>query len=306
MLIDPQPDHRVWLDGELLRWDQARMPLTAHHYGVGVFEGVRLYPTDSGPAIFRLGAHTRRLFQSAHILDIRIPYGPEEIDRAQLQAVRENQLTSAYIRPFVYYDGIMGLSPSVADLTVHTAVLAIGWQDRAAGSPAKGLRVRTSSLIRNHASSVFLRAKANGNYMTSVMALKEARAAGADDALLLDGGGRVVEGTGANVFIVRDGTLLTPPLTAALPGITRDTVLTLARDLDVPARESQLTRDDLYIADEVFFTGTAAEIAPIVEVDGRAIANGEPGPLTTRFKNLYDEIIHGRSAPYREWLTFVE
>jgi len=312
MLLAPAPDHVVWLDDAFVRWRDATMHVTSHHYGVGVFEGVRAYPTAGAVAIFRLADHTDRLFRSAHILNLRIPYSREHLNRVQCEVVRRNRLESAYLRPLVFHDGIAGLGLHTQGLTVHVLVAAVGWQDgaypqAAHGGPLRGLRVRTSSLIRHHPNAVFTKAKANGNYMNSILALQEARACGADDALLLDAQGFVAEGSGANVFVVRRGVVYTPPTTSALEGITRETIWSLAEGEGIPVREKQITRDEVYIADEVFFTGTAVEVLPVVELDGRAIGAGAtgPGPITTRLATLYHEHVRGMREDRHGWLAVV-
>lgn len=307
MLPKPAPDHVVWLDGELVPWRDATMHVTAHHYGVGVFEGVRAYPTARGTAIFRLQDHTDRLFRSAHILNLPLPFDRDAVNEAQMEVLRRNRLESAYIRPLVFCDGLTGLSLHTHDLTVHVLVAALGWR---AAYPEpdrrpRGLKLKTSSLVRHHPNSVFTKAKANGNYMNSILALQEARGCGADDAMLLDARGFVAEASGANLFLVENGTLHTPEITSALDGITRDTVWTLAEAEGLEVRERSITRDEVYTADEVFLTGTAVEVQPIVEVDGRAIGDGAPGPVTGRIKELYEAHVCARCDDTRGWLTFL-
>jgi branched-chain amino acid aminotransferase len=308
----PGPDQVVWLDGRLVPWRDATVHVTAHHYGVGVFEGVRAYPSERGPAIFRLEDHTRRLFRSAHILGIPIPPEVDRacLERAQRAVVAKNGFRAAYIRPFVFYDGAAGLGLHTHDLTVRVAVVALEWSDRGAylagEHAAIGVSARTSSFTRHHPNGLLTKAKANGNYMNSILALAEARAAGADEALLLDQQGFVTEGSGANVFVVQGGALHTPPVASVLDGITRDTIMTLAAELGVPVRERAITRDEIYAADEAFLTGTAAEVTPIRALDGRRIGAGGRGALTERLQSLYLEHVHGRVGAGRGWLTSTE
>ena len=307
MLIPPTPEHVVWLDGDYVPWREATMHVTAHHYGVGVFEGLRAYPPPRGLAVFRLRDHTDRLFRSAHILNMAIPFERDQLDEAQQEVLRRNRLESAYLRPFVFCDGVTGLSLHRHALSTHVIILAVGWQSAyPAGTPtARGLSLRTSSLTRHHPNSVFTKAKANGNYMNSIMALQEARACGADDALLLDAQGFVAEASGANIFIVRDGAVATPPTTSALEGITRATIWTIAESEGLLVTERPLTRDEVYCADEVFLTGTAAEVTPVTQVDGRAIGAGTPGPIASRLKARYADHVHGRCDDPHQWLTNV-
>ncbi len=300
-------DGVIWLDGELVPWREAKVHVLTHtfHYGLGVFEGVRAYRTPDGPAIFRLRDHTDRLFQSAHILGMRLPYDRETLDRAQIAAVRENGLDSAYIRPMCFY-GSEGMGLRADNLRVHCMVAAWAW-GAYLGEEAmeKGIRIKVSSFTRHHVNITMCRAKANGNYINSMLALQEALECGYDEALLLDAEGFVMEGSGENVFIVRDGVLYTPDLTSALDGITRRTIIQLAREADIEVVEKRITRDEVYIADEAFFTGTAAEVTPIREVDGRTIGEGRRGPVTTLLQRMYFDAVHGRSPVPHGWLTLV-
>jgi branched-chain amino acid aminotransferase len=300
-------DGVIWLDGEMVPWREAKTHVLTHtlHYGMGVFEGVRAYRTDQGTAIFRLDEHTDRLFRSAHILGIPMPYDRATLNQAQLAAVRDNQLESAYIRPMCFY-GSEGMGLRADNLQVHCMVAAWEWGSYlGAENMHKGIRIRVSSFTRHHVNITMCRAKANGNYMNSMMALQEALRDGYDEALLLDAEGYVMEGSGENLFIVRDGVLYTPDLTSALDGITRKTVMTLAGELGIEVVEKRITRDEVYIADEAFFTGTAAEVTPIREVDGRTIGSGGRGPVTERLQGLYFDQVHGRREEHPEWLTLV-
>ncbi len=300
-------DGYIWFDGKMLPWRDARVHCLTHtlHYGMGAFEGVRAYATPHGPAIFRLQDHTRRLFNSAKILGMPIPYTPEQINDACLRAVAENGLSTAYLRPMVFY-GSEGMGLHADNLRTHTMVAAWEW-GAYLGDEGKerGIRVKTSSFTRHHVNVAMCRAKANGNYMNSMLAVQEATQAGYDEALLLDVGGFVCEGSGENFFMIRDGVLHTPSLTSALEGITRDTVIRLAREEGIEVRERQITRDEVYIADEAFFTGTAAEVTPIRELDGRVIGNGGRGPITAKLQARYFGVVEGRDSKHQEWLTHI-
>lgn len=298
-------DGVIWLDGELLPWRDAKVHVLTHtlHYGMGVFEGVRAYDTGNGAAIFRLAEHTRRLFRSARILNMQIPYDADTLNEVQRQVVRENNLDSAYIRPMAFY-GSEGMGLRADNLSVHVTVAAWEWGAYlGAENMERGIRIRTSSFTRHHVNITMCKAKANGNYMNSMLALQEALTCGYDEAMLLDNEGYVAEGSGENIFIVRDGVIYTPELTSALEGITRDTILVLADEIGVEVREKRITRDEVYIADEAFFTGTAAEVTPIREVDDRPIGNGGRGPITERLQTMYFDQVHGRRETYPEWLT---
>lgn len=301
-------DGVIWLDGEMIDWREAKTHVLTHtlHYGMGVFEGVRAYHTDQGPAIFRLEEHTRRLFDSAHILGMNMPFDHETINEAHKAVVRENNLDSAYFRPMCFY-GSEGMGLRADNLNTHVMVAAWEWGAYLGEeNMTKGIRIRVSSFTRHHVNATMCRAKANGNYMNSMMALKEALDNGYDEALLLDANGFVMEGSGENIFIVRDGVIYTPDLTSALDGITRKTVIQLAEEAGYTVVEKRITRDEVYIADEAFFTGTAAEVTPIREVDGRAIGCGSRGPITEQLQSKYFDVVHGRSPEHMGWLTVVK
>ncbi|MEW7980066.1 MAG: branched-chain amino acid transaminase [Candidatus Sedimenticola endophacoides] len=297
----------IWLDGEMVPWRDAKVHVLTHtlHYGMGVFEGVRAYETERGPAIFRLRDHTDRLFRSAHILGMNMPFDAETLNQAQVAAVRDNGLKSAYLRPMCFL-GSEGMGLRADNLKTHVMVAAWEWGAYLGEENLKnGIRVRVSSFTRHHVNVTMCRAKANGNYMNSMLALQEALQNGYDEALLLDTNGFVMEGSGENVFIVRDGVIYTPDLTSALDGITRQTIMTLCRELGIPVVEKRITRDEVYIADEAFFTGSAAEVTPIREVDNRAIGSGTRGPVTERLQRLYFDQVQGRRDEHPEWLTYV-
>ena len=300
-------DGLIWYDGKLVDWRSATTHVLTHtlHYGMGVFEGVRAYKTDKGAAIFRLQDHTDRLFNSAHILQMKMPFSKQEIMEAQKAAVRENKLESAYIRPMAFYGAeAMG----IAAKTLSTHVICAAWSWGAyMGDEAltKGIRVKTSSFSRHHVNITMCKAKANGNYMNSILAHQEAAQDGYDEALLLDVDGFVAEGSGENVFIIRKGKLYTPDLTSALEGITRDTIVQLAKEIGLEVIEKRITRDEVYTADEAFFTGTAAEVTPIRELDNRDIGTGTRGPITEQLQAMYFDVVKGKSAKHADWLTLV-
>ncbi len=301
-------DGVIWFDGEMVPWRDAKTHVLTHtlHYGMGVFEGVRAYDAEQGTAIFRLQSHTDRLFRSAHILQMPMPFDRAMLNQAQCAVVRENQLQSAYLRPMCFY-GSEGMGLRADNLKVHVIVAAWEWGAYLGkDNLERGIRIRTSSFTRHHVNITMCKAKANGNYMNSMLALREALNCGYDEAMLLDNEGYVAEGSGENIFIVRDGVLYTPDLTSALEGITRDTIMTFARDEGIEVREKRITRDEVYIADEAFFTGTAAEVTPIREVDDRAIGNGGRGPVTERLQSMYFDQVHGRREDYPQWLSLVD
>jgi branched-chain amino acid aminotransferase len=297
----------IWLDGRFVPWDEANVHVLTHtlHYGLGVFEGLRCYRCDDGSsAIFRLKEHTRRLFDSAHILGIRIPYSPDTIEAACVETVRKNQLDECYVRPLVFLgDGEMGLS---AKNPVRAAIAAWRWGAYLGDAGLKnGIRVKTSSFQRFHVNTLMPKAKAVGNYINSILASQEVRTAGYEEALMLDTDGHVAEASGENVFIVRDGVVRTPESTAILPGITRDSVIRLLADRGVEVRIERIGRDEIYIADEAFFTGTAVEVTPIRELDDRRIGSGSPGPLTVELQAEFFDVVRGRDPRRSGWLTRV-
>ena len=300
-------DGVIWYDGKLVPWRDATTHVLTHtlHYGMGVFEGVRAYKAEQGTAIFRLQEHTDRLFRSAHILGMKLPFDKAAISEAQRTVVRENKLESGYLRPMAFF-GSEAMGISAKNLSVHVIVAAWPW-GAYLGQEAleRGIRVKTSSFSRHHVNITMCKAKANGNYMNSMLALREALSVGYDEAMLLDNEGYVAEGSGENIFIVRNGTIYTPDLTSALDGITRDTIFTLAAEAGIPVKEKRITRDEVYIADEAFFTGTAAEVTPIREVDGRMIGSGTRGPVTTQLQKTYFDLVHGRHPGHPEWLSLV-
>ncbi len=300
-------DGVIWYDGKMVPWRDATTHVLTHtlHYGMGAFEGERAYKTDKGTAIFRLKEHTDRLFCSAHILGMNIPFSKDEINEATRAAVRENNLETAYIRPMCFY-GSEGMGLRADNLKVHVIVAAWEWGTYlGADGLEKGIRIKTSSFTRHHVNITMCKAKANGHYINSMLALQEAQADGYDEALLLDVDGFVAEGSGENIFIVRNGVIYTPELTSALEGITRDTIFQLAKDEGLEIREKRITRDEVYCADEAFFTGSAAEVTPIRELDNRAIGNGKRGPITEKLQTIYFDQVHGRRNQYPEWQALV-
>ncbi len=300
-------DGLIWFDGEMVEWREAKIHVLTHtlHYGMGCFEGVRAYHADQGTAIFALQAHTRRLLDSCKILGMDITYSEQELIDAQIASVRENKLDSAYIRPMCFY-GAEGMGLRADNLSVHCIVAAWEWGTYL-GKDAleKGIRIKTSSFTRHHVNIAMTRAKANGQYINSMMALGEAIKDGYDEALLLDPEGYVAEGSGENIFTVRDGVIYTPEATSALNGITRKTIFTLAADAGLEIIEKRITRDEVYIADEAFFTGTAAEVTPISELDNRPIGTGSRGPITEQLQSAFFDLVHGRNEKHLDLLTFI-
>ncbi|WP_225781845.1 branched-chain amino acid transaminase [Xenophilus sp. Marseille-Q4582] len=299
-------DGKIWMDGELVDWRDAKIHVLTHtlHYGCGAFEGVRAYKTDKGTAIFRLEEHTERLFNSAKILRMKLPFSKEQLNEAQKQVVRENQLESCYLRPLVWIGSEkLGVSPK--GNTVHAMVAAWAWGAYLGEEGLKrGIRVKTSSYTRHHVNITMTQAKAVSNYSNSILANMEATEDGYDEALLLDSAGFVSEGAGENIFVVKNGVIYTPDLSAgALNGITRNTILHIAKDLGIEVVQKRITRDEVYIADEAFFTGTAAEVTPIRELDRVEIGIGSRGPVTEKVQAAFFDIVNGRNPKYAHWLT---
>ena len=302
-------DGWIWYDGKLVPWRDATTHVLTHtlHYSMGVFEGVRCYATAKGPAIFRLRDHTNRLFRSARIFAMKIPYAPDEIFDAQRACVRENRLEACYIRPIAFY-GSDAMGVAARSNPVRVAVAAWPWGAYlGAEGLEKGIRVRTSSFTHHHPNVTMCGAKAVTNYAVSILANQEATHDGYEEAMLLDTQGYICQGSGENVFIVRDGKLATPDLAGgALAGITRETVLAFAGELGIAVQERRITRDEVYVADEAFFTGTAAEITPIREYDNRVIGDGRRGPITTKLQSLFFDTVNGRNPLHMDWLTYVD
>jgi branched-chain amino acid aminotransferase len=300
---------KIWIDGDFVDWDNATIHVLTHtlHYGLGVFEGIRCYKCNEGQSsIFRLKEHTDRLFDSAHIMQIEIPFLKEEINAAIIATLEINKLKEGYIRPLVFLGyGSMGLFPK--NNPVRVVIAAWPWGAYLGEDGLKnGIRVKISSFTRQHVNINMTKAKVCGNYVNSSMAKMEAIASGFDEALLLDTEGYVSEGSGENIFIVKEGKIITTPMTSILRGITRDTVITLARERGIEVAEERFTRDDLYIAEEAFFTGSAAEITPIREVDCRMIGPGKPGPITSTLQTAFFDIVTGKNKQYSHWLTYIK
>jgi branched-chain amino acid aminotransferase len=302
-----QETEKIWMDGKMVAWKDASVHVLTHtlHYGLGVFEGIRCYKTGKGPAIFKLSEHVNRLFASAHIVQIKIPFSKEEIGSAIIETVRVNRLQECYIRPIAFIGyGEMGLYAMKNPIQV--AIAAWPWGTYLGDEGIQhGIRAKVSSVSRHHVNISMTRAKVTAYYANSQIAKREVKEAGYDEAILLDTDGYVAEGPGENIFIVREGKLKTTPLTSILEGITRASVLELAKEKKVPSVEQRFTRDELYIADEAFFTGTAAEITPIREVDGRRIGSGKPGPITKDLQKAFFDIVHGKDENHRSWLTYL-
>ncbi len=301
-------DGVIWMDGQMIDWRNANVHVLSHtlHYGCGVFEGVRAYKTDAGTAIFRLQEHTERLFNSAKILRLNLPFSQDKINQAQIDVVRENKLQSCYIRPLVWV-GSEQLSVSPKNNTIHTMVAAWSWGAYLGEEGMQqGIRVKTSSYTRHHVNITMTQAKAVSNYSNSILANLEATQDGYDEALLLDANGFVSEGAGENIFIIKNNVVYTPDLSAgALNGITRNTVMHICEDLGIKLVQKRITRDEVYIADEAFFTGTAAEVTPIREVDRVIIGSGKRGEITKKIQQTFFDIVNGRNSKYMHWLTTV-
>jgi branched-chain amino acid aminotransferase len=300
-----QATEKIWMNGAFVKWDDAKVHILTHtlHYGTGVFEGIRCYKADSGSAVFRLTEHVDRLFDSAHILQMDIPFTREAVSEAILETIRVNKIDACYIRPLAYIGyGAMGVYPQ--DNPVELSIAVWPWGSYLGEEGLKnGIRVKVSSFIRPHVNATMVHSKTTANYANGLLAKREALKDGYDEAMLLDTDGYVAEGSGENVFMVRKGVIKTPPLTSILEGITRETVIQLAAERGIRVVEERFTRDELYIADEAFFTGTAAEITPIREVDNRTIGTGRPGPATKDLQAAFFEIVHGRDSRHTDWLT---
>jgi branched-chain amino acid aminotransferase len=301
-------DGFIWKDGELVPWREATVHVLTHslHYGMAIFEGVRAYRQPDGSAsIFRLADHTRRLFDSARIFMMQMPFSEEVINNAQREVIKANKLDSGYLRPLVFY-GSKQMGVAARGNTVHVAIAAWPWGAYLGEEGlTRGIRVKTSSFSRHHVNVTMCRAKASGNYINSIMANQEATMNGYDEALLLDVNGYVAEGAGENLFIVKDGVLIEPEVTSGLMGITRRTIIALAEDLGIPFKSRLMTRDDVYLADEAFFTGTAAEVTPVRELDDRPIGSGSRGPMTEKLQAAFFDIVNGKNPKYQHWLTKV-
>ena len=302
-----EPSEKIWMDGEFVAWDAAKVHVLTHtlHYGLGAFEGIRCYKGRNGSGIFRLEEHVDRLFESAHIAMLTVPYDKKQVTEAILQTVRINRLEACYIRPLVYIGyGMMGLYPG--ENPIRLVVAAWKWGTYL-GEDAltKGIRAKVSSFTRHHVNIALTRAKLSGQYVNSILAKCEVKASGFDEAIMLDPEGYVAEGTGENVFVVRRGRVKTTPLTSILEGITRDSVMVLARERQIPIIEERFTRDDLYVADEVFLTGTAAEVTPVREIDGRRIGSGAAGPVTRQLQTAFFDVVRGDDSTHAAWLTRV-
>jgi len=300
-------DGFIWYDGKLVEWRNATTHVLTHtlHYGLGVFEGLRAYKTDKGTAIFRLQEHTDRLFNSAHIFQMKLPYDKETINAAQLDVVRANKLESCYIRPICFY-GSEEMGISAKNVSTHIAIAAWPWGAYLGDDGMKkGIRVKTSSFTRHHVNANMCRAKSVTTYTNSILAHQEADNDNYDEALLLDVDGYVAEGAGENIFIIKKGKLYTPDLSACLEGITRDAIFTLARESGIEIIEKRITRDEVYCADEAFFTGTAAEVTPIRELDHRTIGNGARGPITTKLQQTFFDCVEGKHPLHTDWLSYI-
>ncbi len=300
-------DGLIWIDGEWIEWREAKVHVLTNtlHYGLGIFEGIRVYPTASGSAVFRLEEHIARLYDSAKLVNLTINQDKDALINVCLDALRKNKLVGAYIRPMVFL-GSEGMGLHAKNLESHTMIAAWEWGVYL-GTDAltKGVRIKTSTYRRNHIDSLHAKAKVNGQYVNSMMALREAQLCGFDEALMLDHLGYVAEGSGENFFMVKNGEVFTPSPQCILSGITRDTIIKLCHDFGIPVHETQIVRDSVYLADEAFFTGTAAEITPVRELDGRAIGEGKPGPITQKLQKAYFEIVKGENPKYKYWLTTV-
>ncbi len=299
----------IWFDGKLVKWNDARVHVLTHtlHYGLGVFEGIRFYKCDDGRiAIFRLEEHVNRLFESAQVVNIEIPYSKERISSGIKETIIANGISSGYIRPIAFIgDGAMGLY--AVENPIHVAIAVWEWGPYLGDKGIKeGIRAKVSSYTRHHVNASMTKAKICGYYVNSILAKREVIKAGYDEAILLDTEGYVAEASGENIFTVKDGVLKTTPPTSILPGITRDSIIKIAKDMKIEVKEERFTRDEVYIADEVFLTGTAAEITPVISVDDRKIGTGKPGKVTKQLQNTFFEITRGKNKKYSHWLNIVK
>jgi branched-chain amino acid aminotransferase len=299
---------KIWMDGKLIPWDEAKVHVLTHtlHYGLGIFEGIRCYLCDDGrSAVYRLKEHIDRFYDSAHIGQLKLPFSKRELVEACKDTLRANGLKAGYIRPLAFIgEGAMGVYPG--DNPIQVAIITWSWGAYLGdGALEKGIRAKTSSYNRHHVNVMMTKAKISGNYVNSVLAKREAIKLGYDEALMLDTEGYVSEASGENIFIVKNGTIKTTPLTSILPGITRDSIIQIAKSRKIPLVEDKFTRDELYTAHEAFFTGTAAEITPIREVDDRQIGEGKPGPVTQELQAAFFEIVKGKNPEFREWLDYL-
>ncbi|MFZ9069832.1 MAG: branched-chain amino acid transaminase [Burkholderiaceae bacterium] len=298
-------DGWIWMDGQFVAWRDAQIHVLTHtlHYGMGVFEGIRAYETPTGSAIFRLAEHTQRFLNSAKIFQMKVGFDAATLAEATKEVVRRNNLKSCYIRPIAWI-GSEKLGISASTNTIHVAIAAWPWGAYLGEDGLnKGIRVKTSSFSRHHVNVSLVRAKACGYYINSILAHQEVASMGYDEALLLDTDGYASEGSGENLFVIRNGKLYTPDLASCLDGITRDAVLTMAKDLGIEVIEKRITRDEIYCADEAFFTGTAAEVTPIRELDDRVIGNGGRGPITKKIQDLFFDVVSGKAPAYSHWLA---
>lgn len=302
-----QPSEKIWMDGKFVNWADANVHVLTHslHYGLAAFEGIRCYKGKRGSAVFRLQEHVDRLFESAHIGMIEIPYEKKQVAEAIVETVRVNKLDACYIRPLVYIGyGAMGVHPG--DNPIRLAVAAWHWGTYLGDEAlANGIRARVSSFTRHHVNVSMTRGKISGHYVNSILAKREAKSDGYDEAIMLDPEGYVAEGTGENIFIVRRGQLKTTPLTSILEGITRHSVMQLARERNIPVVEERFTRDEMYVSEEVFLTGTAAELTPVREIDNRRIGAGKAGPITLALQKAFFEAVRGEDSTHEAWLTRV-
>lgn len=299
---------KIWMDGKLIPWDEAKVHVLTHtlHYGLGIFEGIRCYLCDDGrSAVYRLKEHIDRFYDSAHIGQLKLPFSKRELVEACKETLRANGLKAGYIRPLAFIgEGAMGVYPG--DNPIQVVIITWSWGAYLGeGALEKGIRAKTSSYTRHHVNVMMTKAKISGNYVNSVLAKREAMKLGYDEALMLDTEGYVSEASGENIFIVKNGTIKTTPLTSILPGITRDSIIQIAKSRKIPLVEDKFTRDELYTAHEAFFTGTAAEITPIREVDDRQIGEGKPGPVTKELQAVFFDIVKGKNPEFREWLDYL-